>query len=295
MPQPPPATHDPLADVDDAFPGAVLLSDQIEFYSRELPVPLISHPDEARSPIEQEDFDLCIDAASYKLRLGGEADIGGKWGVVDEKHPLVLDPHQVAVVVTFESINLPRFLIGRWNLRVQWVYEGLLWVGGPQVDPGWTGQLYCPIYNLAERQVVIPYKERVFTIDFTRTSPFHARRASYGYSSKPHEPNRRKSLQDHDKNRIHSAPFERLREIQALTEFRTLAIQLISVLFVVLAAVVAALSIVIARPLVDPARPFLSPWPLAALGLALFAAVLSLSSGVRNVASLYKKVFRRGG
>ena len=48
---------------------------------------------------------------------------------------------------------MPRFLIGRWNIRVTVAYKGLLWVGGPQVDPGWVGHLFCPIYNLSDQEV----------------------------------------------------------------------------------------------------------------------------------------------
>ena len=157
--------------------------------------------------------------------------------------PLVLPPHQVAVVKTHEEVNVPRFLIARWNLRVKWVYEGLLWVGGPQVDPGWQGALYCPIYNLAEREVVIPYMERVFTMDFTRTTPFHEKKASYGYKSKPHKPSRQPNLQGHDVNRLHSAPFSALSQLATL-DTRVTAFS--SLTFLALAVVIAAIGVIAA-------------------------------------------------
>ena len=177
--------EDPLDDPEkhpDAYHGAVLLSDQIQFYIREYETPLLQNPDNAR--ISDAELKECLDTASYKLRLGDEAHVGGEWVKISRDKPLVLPPHQVAVVKTHEIINIPRFLIAWWNLRVQWVYEGLLWTGGPQVDPGWRGTLYCPIYNLAERQLVIPHKERVFTMDFTRTTPFHDARSSPSYEYK---------------------------------------------------------------------------------------------------------------
>src|SRR6266702_3666709 len=103
--------------------GAVLLSDQIEYYcdGNNLDPPLIEN-------FSSEN----LKPARYNLRLGEEAHIEGKWVKIDAEHPLILQPHQVAVVKTFEEINLPRFLIGRWNLRVDMVYEGLLWVGALQ-------------------------------------------------------------------------------------------------------------------------------------------------------------------
>ena len=248
MQQPGPATVDPLdspSSHPDAYRGAVLLSDQIEFYIMELDPPLLANPDGSRlSDVDLWDSDKgCLDTASYKLRLGGEAHIGGNRVQISRNEPLVLPPHQVAIVQTYEIVNIPRFLVARWNLRVQWVYEGLLWVGGPQVDPGWQGELYCPIYNLAEREVVIPYLDRVFTMDFTRTTPVHDDEATYGYKTKVHKPARRKNIQGHDVNRLHSAPFE------ALTRLATLDNRVnsfISLTFLVLAVVVAALGVVAA-------------------------------------------------
>ena len=232
---------DPLADNSEASSGAVLLSDQIEYYIRKLPTPLITNPD-GRWVSEAELRD-CLDAASYKLRLGNEANVGGRRVPISCGQPLVLAPHQVAVVKTHEEINIPRFLIARWNLRVTWVYEGLLWVGGPQVDPGWQGALYCPIYNLAEREVVIPYMERVFTMDFTRTTPYHKEKASYGYKSKPHESARQKNLQGHDINRLQSAPFSALSQLATL-DTRVTAFS--SLTFLALAVVIAAIGVLAA-------------------------------------------------
>ena len=158
-----------------------------------------------------------------------------------KKEPLVIPAHQVAIVKTHEIVNIPRFLIGRWNLRVKWVYEGLLWTGGPQVDPGWQGALYCPIYNLAERQVVIPYKERFFTMDFARTTPFQEAPTTYGSKSKCHRGARDKNLQGHDIHRLRSAPFESLRQLSSLD---TRVNSFNNFTFLVLAVMIAAIGVV---------------------------------------------------
>ena len=79
-----------------------------------------------------------------------------------------MEPHQVAVVSTHERLKIPRNMMARWSLRVTKIYEGLLWTGGPQVDPGWEGPLFCPIYNLAERSVLKHRTEP--TIDFAYTT-----------------------------------------------------------------------------------------------------------------------------
>ena len=236
--------NDPLDDpgvLPHAYHGAVLLSDQIEFYIRRFKPRLLENPNNVE--ISNAELKECLDTASYKLRLGDEAHVGGEWVKISRDKPLVLPPHQVAVVKTHEIINIPRFLIARWNLRVQWVYEGLLWTGGPQVDPGWQGTLYCPIYNLAERQLVIPHKERVFTMDFTRTTPFHDTRSSpsYGYKTKPHKPARDTRIQAHDVNRLRSAPFESLRQLATLDSRVN---SFINLTFLVLAVMIAAIGVI---------------------------------------------------
>ena len=251
-----PRVEDPLNDRRTnagAYSGAILLSDQIHYYIDELKPRLLHNP--KGKQITKKELDECLDAASYKLRLGDEAHVGGEWVRVSADKPLVIPAHQVAVIKTHEEVNLPRFLIARWNLRVKWVYEGLLWTGGPQVDPGWQGHLYCPIYNLAERQIVIPHKERVFTMDFVLTTPPPPpedtttegyTKSGYtkdGHKVSVHRGERGKSIQSHDVNRLRSAPFEQLRQLANLdarvSSFNTFT-------FLVLAVVVAAIGVIAA-------------------------------------------------
>ena len=251
-----PPVNDPLNDSRrkaGACSGAILLSDQIHYYICNLTPPLLHNP--KGKQITTKELDDCLDAASYKLRLGDEAHVGGEWVGVSADKPLVISAHQVAVIKTHEEVNLPRFLIARWNLRVKWVYEGLLWTGGPQVDPGWQGHIYCPIYNLAERQIVIPHKERVFTMDFVLTTPppppedtttegyTKSGHTKQGCKVSVHQGQREKTIQSHDVNRLRSAPFEQLRQLANLdarvNSFNTFT-------FLVLAVVVAAIGVIAA-------------------------------------------------
>ena len=109
------------------------------------------------------------------------------------------------------------------------------------MDPGWQGALYCPVYNLAERQVVVPHKECFFTMDFTRTTPVQEKPSTYGYSTKPHEHARPKTLQGHDVHRLRSAPFESLRQ---LTGLNTRVNSFNNFTFLVLAVVIAAIGVI---------------------------------------------------
>jgi len=116
-----------------------------------------------------------IRAASVRLRVGREYRKGDKIHQLDgssQKKDITISPGEMVVIQTLETLNLPRDIIGRWNLKTDLVYKGLLWVGGPQVDPGWLGHLQCPIYNLSSEPVVLPYESPFVIMDFQRTTPF---------------------------------------------------------------------------------------------------------------------------
>ena len=241
--------------------------------------------DENGSPIDKpliEPFHVSrLRPASYQLTLGDQAHVGGKHIQLDDRHPIVLEPHQVAVVSTSETVRIPRNIIARWSLRVTNIYEGLLWTGGPQVDPGWEGPLFCPVYNLAERTVVLKYQDPLFTMDFTRTTPvgpeLEKLKEDEAYSKIWFEPVLR-TLSEHDSHRLHSAPYEALRELRELRNFRTAGYVAISLILLVLTFMVAALAVVAVEPTVQPGGPYLSFWPMTALAGAFSSLVLSLGS-----------------
>jgi deoxycytidine triphosphate deaminase len=136
-----------------------LLSDEIEFYINEYK--LVDPPKRDN-----------IMAASYELRVGKKCAIGDKVFSLSEGEVLTFPKFEVVVVEILETINMPDFLIGRWNIRTRWAYEGLIWVGGPQVNPGFRGKIMCPLWNLSDKEISIPYGEAIAVIDFsTTTSP----------------------------------------------------------------------------------------------------------------------------
>ena len=113
----------------------ILLSDQITFFANQHGL---------IKPFDPEN----LKPAGYELTVGNEYFKSGEY--LPLKDRLTLLPFEVAVIKTGEIICLPRYLIARWNIRVKHAYQGLLWVGGPQVDPGYVGHLFCPIYNLSD-------------------------------------------------------------------------------------------------------------------------------------------------
>ena len=112
--------------------------------------------------------------AAYTLRIGADfVDSKGKQGKLTRKHPsFYLEPNSIAYVSTLEELDLPYYVAARFNLRVKWVYKGVLLGTGPQVEPGYRGALSCPLYNLTQRAIKVTLKEDFATIDFERTSDF---------------------------------------------------------------------------------------------------------------------------
>ncbi len=166
---------------DDLETHGVLLSDEIEHY-----VYLFKLID----PFDCKN----LDPAAYKLTIGDEYSIGGeRKRLYDEagKNEITIPPFEVAIIKTYERVNLPRFLIARWNIKVSLAYKGLLWVGGPQVDPGYVGYLSCPIYNLSNNNVTLKYKDPLAIIDFVKTTPFKKEKYLFSWDNVPGNDNNR--------------------------------------------------------------------------------------------------------
>lgn len=192
----------PCPDKDDFNTHGVLLSNEIKHYAVKYKM---------IHPFEEE----CLKPAAYELRVGYEYALGGKIERLSEdtgKNLITIPPFEVVIINTYERINLPRFLIARWNIRVKKAYEGLLWVGGPQVDPGYEGYLRCPIYNLSNKDVTLRLGEHIAIIDFVKTTPFVE-------GCKPYDrPPKRIVFDDYEPDKLESALYkaaaERIKNIE---------------------------------------------------------------------------------
>lgn len=161
-------------NLEDEFQG-VLLSDKIDLLARNHN--LIDPYNEGN-----------LKSAGYELTVGDEYYLGSQKFHLDRENnnEIVIPPFEVVVIKTAETICLPRFLIARWNLRVRWAYKGLLWIGAAQVDPGYRGHLFCPIYNLSNQAVALPFGERIALMDFVKTSKFNPSKSKrYSGNSRP--------------------------------------------------------------------------------------------------------------
>jgi deoxycytidine triphosphate deaminase len=155
----PPFEYDPHPDVQ-----GVLLSDEIRFYAKHCRL---------LKPFDQRN----LKPAGYELTIGDEYFLAGEFKTLrsdggGRRARIVIPPFEVAVIKTTEFLCLPRYMIARWNIRVRHAYSGLLWVGGPQVDPGYVGHLFCPLYNLSDKPVILYQDDQIAVIDFVKTSRF---------------------------------------------------------------------------------------------------------------------------
>lgn len=155
----------------DASRKGMLLSNQITRFCDE----------NVRLLISQNFLAMNVRPAAYTLRIGKEfVDSRGRPGCLDdEKNPYFeMEPNSIVYVSTYEKLDLPYYIAARFNLRVKWVYRGILLGTGPQVEPGYRGFLSCPLYNLTDRPIRIRFREDFATIDFERTTDFCPRARS---------------------------------------------------------------------------------------------------------------------
>lgn len=89
---------------------------------------------------------------------------------------------------------------------------------------------------------------------------------------------KRRTLQEHDRHRLRSAPYQALRELKDLSSFRNLGYAAISLMFLVLTFMVAALAVVAVEPTVEPDGPLLSFWPMTALVFSIGSLVFSIGA-----------------
>jgi deoxycytidine triphosphate deaminase len=110
--------------------------------------------------------------AAYTLTIGDDyIDSDGiERQLSKREQSIVFRKNSIIFVSTKEKLELPHYIIARFNLRVDWVYNGILLGTGPQVDPGFSGKLSCPLYNLTNTDIIIKRGELFATIDFEKTT-----------------------------------------------------------------------------------------------------------------------------
>lgn len=109
--------------------------------------------------------------ASYELTLGPRCLVEGQEVILgQENRVLRIEPNSIVYVSMREQLLLPHWLVGRFNLAIDLIYDGLLLGTGPQVDPGFQGALSCPLHNISSQPIELEACEPFAKIDFVKTS-----------------------------------------------------------------------------------------------------------------------------
>jgi len=163
-----------MPDFPEGFPQSRLWVDPIE------PDPAtyfgsVLRAEEIRRYITE--FDLLIDQAGFRPKnLKGASYTMSPhptegWIINEQSHAAlaikqnsrgryyVVPRNSLVYIRLRETLRLPFYIIGRHNLKIDYVYQGLLLGTGPQVDPGYIGQIYIPLHNLTNQQVDIYLEE----------------------------------------------------------------------------------------------------------------------------------------
>ena len=118
--------------------------------------------------------DSSIKEASYALRIANDGLlIDGK--ISDPKKPIdsdyiQIDPGAIAILSTIERLVMPRDLVGRIGIRLDYALQGLTGLMGIQVDPLYgrdkpDERLFMRVANFGNEPIRLSPGDRVFTFE----------------------------------------------------------------------------------------------------------------------------------
>jgi deoxycytidine triphosphate deaminase len=154
----------------DPLPGvqAMLSSDLIAYYNS-----VVAQPGMIDPFVEAN-----LKPAAYELTLGPNFLLEGEPGVLTPERPwLELPPNSVVFVSMRERLVLPHYIVARFDLAIEFIYQGILLGTGPQVDPGFQGVLSCPLHNISNAPVHLQLGYPFAKIDFAKSRGLEAARA----------------------------------------------------------------------------------------------------------------------
>lgn len=112
-----------------------------------------------------------VKAASCDLTVGGELWCSKEFHSLSREDPLFeIPPYSYAIVKAAERAFLPTNMVGRFDLRVGTFLNGIILSNGPQIDPGYKGDLFCVLFNASSQPFALRRNEHFATIEFTTTT-----------------------------------------------------------------------------------------------------------------------------
>ena len=98
----------------------------------------------------------------------GENHLGRVIDLRDEINGYQIMPGQMVGVLSFEHMELPSNISGRFGIRSSFARKGINAFGGIQLDPGFKGRLTLNLLNVGPEPIAIKYKEPIFTVEINR-------------------------------------------------------------------------------------------------------------------------------
>jgi len=107
-----------------------------------------------------------LKSASYELRLGDEyyktnSDKGTRVKI-KKNEPIIIEPGQLAMLLTHETITLPNNLLAFISIKAGVKFRGLVNVSGFHVDPGFKGKLKFVVFNAGSSNVILDWQQPLF-------------------------------------------------------------------------------------------------------------------------------------
>ena len=119
---------------------------------------------------KEENHPKKINCAAYELRVGKEAFISGENRLIDLKKEkyIAIEPGMFASLLTYESMEIPKDLVGFISLKFSLKSKGLVNISGFHVDPGFKGHLIFTVFNLGPNTITLRYEEEAFLLFLAR-------------------------------------------------------------------------------------------------------------------------------
>lgn len=110
-----------------------------------------------------------IEHGQYLLSVGPESFITVNDTKTEMKglyDQISIEPGQFAIILTEETVTVPRNAIAFISIRARIKFRGLVNVSGFHVDPGFTGRLKFAVYNAGPKPIVLERSQPLFPIWF---------------------------------------------------------------------------------------------------------------------------------
>lgn len=124
------------------------------------------------SPFDEQ----LVHPATYDLRLGsrilasplGPEKLGAVVDLTPEQPSYQIQSGQMVGVISYERLELPLDISGRFGIRSTFARLGINAFGGVQLDPGFRGRLIMNLLNVGPEPVPISLHQPTFTVEFER-------------------------------------------------------------------------------------------------------------------------------